>query len=74
MNKLIILLIKALIIGILTVIVGSIIGYVMSNTKGTNDLPNECKSWNKNYVMEKSLFLTGFVTYLLCQMINDYII
>ena len=28
------------------------------------DLPPVCKDWNKNYIMEISLFLTGFLTHL----------
>jgi hypothetical protein len=28
------------------------------------DLPPVCKKWNTNYIMEISLFLTGFVSFL----------
>lgn len=68
MNKYIVLLIEAIVVGIITVIVGTLSGKIFS-AYATSDvqLPDECKSWNKNYVMEKSLFVTGFLTHLLCQ-------
>lgn len=67
MNKYIILLIEAIVVGIITVLVGQILsGFYAKN----NDLPEICKSWNKNYVMEKSLFFTGFMTHLLCQVVG----
>ena len=52
------LLLEAIIVGISTVIVGSLIGFIVSLFI-KNDLPELCKNWNKFYVMEISLFLTG---------------
>ena len=28
-------------------------------------LPNECKEWNKKYIMEITLFCTGTITYFI---------
>lgn len=67
MNKYVVLLIEAIFIGIITVIVGQLVSNAFGVVLKNSDLPEECKSWNKNYVMEKSLFLTGFMTHLLCQ-------
>ena len=60
------LLIEALIVGILTVVVGTIVGFFLGSLFSTN-LPKICKSWNKNHIMELSLFLTGFFIHLLCE-------
>ena len=57
---------EALAVGIIIVIVGSIVGYGMKYFFST-DLPDVCKDWNKNYVMEICLFLTGFIAHLLCE-------
>ncbi len=68
MNKYIVLLIEAIVVGIITVVVGTLSAKILSAyATSSNELPEVCKSWNKNYVMEKSLFLTGFLTHILCQ-------
>lgn len=68
MNKYITLLIEAIVVGIITIIVGTLSGKILSTYTNSNVmLPEVCNSWNKNYVMEKSLFLTGFLTHILCQ-------
>ena len=61
------LLVEAIFVAILTVIVGSLVGYVLGKSFSTN-LPKICKSWNKNHIMEVSLFLTGFFIHLLCEL------
>ena len=67
------LLIEAVVVGIGTIIVGSIVGYIVGKCNSI-DLPSVCKKWNKNHVMEISLFLTGFVLHLICEYsgINKY--
>ena len=52
--------------GIMTLVVGSIVGYVIGRTEGMN-LPSVCKKWNKNHVMEWSLFFTGVFVYIICE-------
>ncbi len=49
--------------GILTVIIGSIVGYVLGKCNSV-DLPAICKTWNRNHIMEQSLFLTGVILHL----------
>ena len=54
---------EAAFVGILTVL----IGYVASSLLRPYfkiDLPEICKSWNKNHLMEASLFATGFLLHL----------
>jgi|TARA_B110000259_G_scaffold187788_1_gene243322 membrane protein DedA with SNARE-associated domain len=63
------LIIEALVVGILTVIVGSMVGYIVGSVLGT-DLPLVCKDWNKKNAMEISLFLTGFVLHLLFEVLG----
>ena len=60
------LLIEAGVVGILTVIVGTIVGYILGNMF-SNNLPKICKEWNKNHIMEICLFLTGFILHILCE-------
>lgn len=63
------LLVEALIVGLMTVAVGSLVGYGIGKAVDS-DLPKVCKEWNKFYVMEISLFLTGVVIHLLCEVVG----
>ena len=58
------LLVEAGVVGIATVIVGSIVGFIIGKMFSTN-LPTICKSWNKNHIMEICLFFTGFFLHLI---------
>ena len=60
------LLVEAVIVWIMVVVVGSGVGYLVGRVNSV-DLPKVCKKWNKNHVMEISLFLTGVVLHLLCE-------
>lgn len=55
---------EAFFVGILTVIVGTLITLLF---KGKSQSQSQCKDWNKNYVMEWSLFLTGFAIHIICE-------
>jgi len=57
------LLIEAIIVGIAVVLFGTVVSWLLKGTFAV-DLPPVCKDWNKNYVMEIALFLTGVVTHL----------
>ena len=67
------LLVEAVVVGLMVLIVGSAVGYVVGRLNSV-DLPKVCKKWNKNHVMEISLFFTGVVLHLLCEIsgINKY--
>ena len=58
--------VEAVFVGLLLVVVGTVVSWVVSKTMGT-DLPPVCKDWNKNYIMEICLFLTGIFVHLLCE-------
>ena len=60
------LLLEAISVGIITVIIGTIVGFGVGKLFSSK-LPSVCKKWNKNHVMEISLFLTGFLVHLLCE-------
>ena len=60
------LLLEAVVVGIITVIVGNIVGFIIGKSLSV-DLPAVCKDWNKYYTMEISLFLTGFLIHLICE-------
>ena len=49
---------------IILVIIGTIVGFIVSKFN-TNKMPQVCKSWSKNHIMEISLFLTGFIGHYL---------
>jgi len=53
------LLMEALAVGLMTVIIGYLSGYVLSRVIVLTD--------NKNYIMAKSLFLTGVLVHLISQ-------
>ena len=56
--------VEAFIVGISTVIMGIIVTYVMRAVSPSSQVPTVCKDWNKNHVMEMSLFLTGFFLHI----------
>lgn len=58
--------VEAFIVGLLTILFGNIAGLITSQIFKI-DLPKECEDWNKFYVMEISLFLTGFLVYLFAE-------
>jgi len=53
---------EAIFVGIVLVIIGNMVGFLVGKSLSVS-LPSVCKSWNKNYVMEISLFLTGFIAH-----------
>lgn len=57
---------EAIVVGIATLIVGSLVGFIIGKLFSTN-LPSICKTWNKNHIMEICLFLTGFLLHLICE-------
>ena len=61
------LIVEALLVGVIIVIVGTLISYCVGKTFSVK-LPPVCKNWNKNYVMEISLFFTGFFAHLILEM------
>ena len=58
--------------GILSIIIGNLVGFIVGYFFSV-DLPKVCKTWNKNYVMELSLFFTGMISFLLYHPLYNYI-
>ena len=54
------LLFEGIAVGIVVVIVGTIVGFILGKFMSV-DLPKACKQWNKNHIMELSLFLQVFL-------------
>ncbi len=50
---------QAIMFGVVTVLLGLILSMVFGFLKP--ELPEECAIWDKYYVMEVVLFLTGFI-------------
>lgn len=63
------LLIEALVVGFIVVFIGTFVSKFTSKYFKV-ELPKECKDWNKKYIMEISLFTTGFLTHLICEFTN----
>ena len=57
---------ETLVVGLMVAVVGTIIGGLVGKLMSV-DLPPVCKDWNKNYVMEVCLFLTGCAVHILCE-------
>ena len=49
---------ECIFVGLLVVIFGILVSFLISPLLKV-DLPTECKKWNKNHVMELTLFFTG---------------
>ena len=64
---------QAVMFGVVTVLIGLILSMIFGFLKP--ELPKECEIWDKYYVMEIVLFLTGFILrYLLTnQSIGKYL-
>ncbi len=55
---------QAVLFGVVTVLLGTILSMIFGFLKP--ELPEECEIWNKYYVFEVVMFLTGFgLRYLL---------
>jgi hypothetical protein len=54
---------EATFVGILTALIGYIASALVKPYFKV-DLPEICKSWNKKYLMEMSLFSTGFLLHI----------
>ena len=58
---------EACFVGILLIIIGSIVAFLIRKTNYSPELPETCRRWNQYHVMEICLFITGFLTHLLLE-------
>tara|TARA_B100000035_G_C21032170_1_gene569038 strand:+ start:3303 stop:3545 length:243 start_codon:yes stop_codon:yes gene_type:complete len=67
------LVLEALVVGIMTVIFGTMSGALVGSFFKMS-LPKICSDWNKFYIMEITLFITGVLIHLFCEytMINKW--
>ncbi len=63
------LLVEASVVGVMVVVIGTLVSYFIGKFTST-DLPPVCKDWNKNYIMEITLFVIGFITHILCEYVG----
>ena len=64
MNRVVKVLLEAVLVGVGVVILGTIVSYGISKLNPVK-LESKCRDWNKYYVMELSLFLTGFLFHII---------
>ena len=62
-------LLEAIIVGLLVVIVGTFVGFIIGKFFSI-PLPKTCKKWNKYHIMEISLFITGFLVHIICELLG----
>ena len=60
---------EAVVVGLTIVVMGTLVSFVIAYSI-KSDLPPVCKDWNKNYVMELSLFFTGFLTHFIFEFVG----
>ena len=60
------------IFGVLTIVLGYIVNLFLSPLFKIS-LPDVCQNWNKNYIMEMSLFFTGILLTLVVMLFCGYI-
>ena len=64
---------NAAIFGLMILIVGLFVMYVLKRTPLKQECPNKCDSqiWDKYFIREISLFLTGFFVYVVCAFLRE---
>ena len=63
------LLFEAIAVGIVVLAVGTLVGFIMGKFMKV-DLPKACRQWNKNHIMELSLFITGALTHVIFELLG----
>lgn len=58
MHNLVRIIVQAIVLGIVFIIFGSLGGFITQKIQ-PSQVPDNCKDWNKNHVMETSLFISG---------------
>jgi len=69
MSAVISIVVKSLFLGAIVVLMGLVSSRIVK-VFHRSVVPRECANWNKHHLMEKSLFITGFLTGVLIQVIN----
>ena len=59
--------------GITSLIVGLLVMFILIKTPLKQECPNKCdrKIWDKYFIREISLFLTGFLSYIIFAVLRD---
>jgi hypothetical protein len=55
---------EASIVGILLIIFTYFVSFILHHTEFKPTLPTICNQWNKNHIMEITLFISGFLFHL----------
>jgi hypothetical protein len=54
---------EAVVVGITIALIGTLVSWVLSKVTKTH-LPPVCDDWNKNFIMEITLFFVGFIAHI----------
>ena len=64
---------NASIFGLTSLVVGLIVMFLLVQTPLKQECPNKCdrKIWDKYFIREISLFLTGFLSYIILSVLRE---
>jgi hypothetical protein len=64
---------NASLFGLLTLIIGLFVMFILIRTPLKQECPNKCdrKIWDKYFIREISLFLTGFFSYIIMDVLRQ---
>ena len=60
-------LIEAIVVGLLLIPFTYVAGYIAKMIVSKPSLPDICRKWNENYIMEVNLFLAGFLFHIVLE-------
>lgn len=63
------LVVEGISVGIVVVIIGYFVSIIVGKIM-TVDMPRLCREWNKNHIMEICLFITGFLTHVIFELLG----
>ena len=63
--------VKPIIIGLFLVIMGHVSNHIVKLCEGSQ-VPPECANWNKDFIMEKSLFISGILLWCVMRCFRHY--
>ena len=64
------ILIESIVVGLLLIPFTYVAGYLAKMIVSKPSLPDICKKWNKNYIMEINLFIAGFLFHLTLEVLG----
>jgi hypothetical protein len=64
------IIIGSIIHGLVAILFVYLVGYLITKINGIDVSNVAISSWNKDYLLEKTIFITGFILHLACHVFN----